>query len=146
METMWQRSLARKERTWKAVFVGLLVAIGGCVPPQLAYRTAGTAGPVLWQAIDLERSRRRVNGQEIDAYDFTLVVRETRGVGITFTHVKNDIYQAGWEAHAERSERLELPPYCELQMTFSSTGFRAPLWAITLTGKDEKDQPVLVTI
>jgi hypothetical protein len=129
-----------------ALFIGLLVAIGGCVPPQLAYRTAGTAGPVQWQAIDLERSRRRVNGQEMDAYDFTLVVRETRGVGITFTNAKNDIYQGNWEGHSEHDERLELLPYCELQMAFSSTGFRTPLWTITLTGKDEKDQPVLVTI
>jgi hypothetical protein len=129
-----------------ALFIGLLVAVGGCVPPQLAYRTGGTAGPLQWQAIDLERSRRRVNGQEMDAYDFTLVVRETRGVGITFTSVTSDIYGQGREGHGQHSDRLELPAHCELQLPLSSTGFRAPLWTITLTGNDERSQPVQIAI
>jgi hypothetical protein len=128
-----------------AFFIGLLVAVPGCVPPEL-YRTSGTAGPVQWQAIDLERSRRRVNGQEMDAYDFTLVVRETRGIALTFTSITSDIYGQGWEAHGQHSDRLELPAHCILQLPLSSTSFLAPLWTITLKGNDERGQPVEIAI
>jgi hypothetical protein len=123
-----------------------LIAVSGCGVSPLYVQTSGTAGPLQWEAIDLEPGRRIVDGKEVDVYDFTLVVRETRGVGLTFTRIKNDILQRDWEAHGESSERLELPPYCELQIPLLSTGFAAPLWTVTLIGAEEGDRPLQVAI
>jgi hypothetical protein len=97
--------------------------------------------------MDLEQSRRPVDGRQMDAYDFTLVLREVRGVGITFNHVKFEVYQPGWDtAGGEITDRLELPAHCELHLPFSSAGFTDPLWTITLMGNDERGQPVQVAI
>ncbi len=83
----------------------------------------------------------------MDASDFTLVLREKRGVGITFNHVKYEVYKPGYEAvEGELTDRLELPAHCELHLAFSSTGITDPLWTITLAGKDERGQPVTLTI
>ncbi|HKA33052.1 MAG TPA: hypothetical protein VKH64_07560 [Candidatus Binatia bacterium] len=73
-------------------------------------------------------------------------MRETRGVGMTFTEVKSDIYQGGWESHSDNSDRLELPAYCELQLPFSSIGFDTPLWTVTLLGADESGKPVRIVV
>ncbi len=117
--------------------------MAGCAGPTV-YVISGTARHFEWRAVDLEHTRRLIDGKPTDTYEFTLVVRETFGVGATFTNLQSDIYQGRWEGHGQSSDRLELPPYCELQIPLSSTGFDAPLWTVTLTGNDESGRPVQI--
>jgi hypothetical protein len=122
-----------------------LIVVAGCARP-LYVQTAGTVGPLRWEAVDLEPGRRTVDGKEVDVYDFTLVVHETRGVRMTFTNVWSTVYGGGWMGGGQHSEKLEVPPFCELHLPFSSNGFKAPLWYVTLRGNDEEDRPVELKI
>src|SRR4051794_14527127 len=88
--------------------VAALLTAGACAKP-LYVQTAGTAGPLAWEAIDLEPGRRTVDGKEVDAYDFTLVLRETRGVGLLFTDVWSTLYGGGWMGGGRHSSKLDLP-------------------------------------
>ena len=122
-----------------------LTATSSCAKP--IYQTAGTVGPLRWQAVDVENIRRTVDGQESDGQEFTLVLRESQGVGITFNHVEFDTFKPGYETiPGAITDRLELPAHCELYLTFSSTGVTDPIWTITLTGNDERGRPVKFTI
>lgn len=138
------RAISSKRLHLAAFLLGLL-AIAGCARP-LYVQTSGIAGPLQWEAVDLEPGRRAVNGKEIDVYDFTLVVRETRGIGLTFNNVLSSIYGDGWMGGGRYKENLEVPPFCELYLPLFSTGFKAPLWYVTLRGSDEQGRPVEIKI
>src|ERR1043166_6198891 len=96
-----------------------ILMITGCGAGPLYVQTAGTGGPLQWKAIDLQPGRKTVDGKEVDTYDFTLVVRETRGVGLTFTNVWSTIYGGGWMGGGRWNEKFEVPPYCELHLPLS---------------------------
>ncbi len=128
------------------IFGLALLAIGGCGAGPLYVQTSGTAGPLQWEAIDLQPGRKTVDGKEVDFYDFTLVVRETRGLGLTFTNVSSTLYGGGWVGSSRWTEKFEVPPYCELHLPLSSDGFKAPLWFVRLTGSDAQGQLVDVKL
>ena len=130
----------------RLTFAVALITITGCGAGPLYVQTFGKAGPLQWQAIDLEPGRRTVEGKEVDVYDFTLVLRETRGIGLTFTNISSTIYGGGWVGWGRNSRQLNLPAYCELRLPFSVTGFKSPLWVVTLAGKDEHGQPLRIVI
>jgi hypothetical protein len=123
------------DRLHIAIMFIALAAIAGCATP-LYVQTAGTVGPLQWEAVDLEPGRRVVDGKEVDAYDFTLVVRETRGIGLSINNVWHTIYGGGWVGGSRWTEKFEIPPFCELHLPLSSNGFKAPLWYVRLLGTD----------
>ena len=140
------RCLTRRRKARAVIpFLASLALTASCA--KTIYQTAGTVGPLRWQAIDAEQTQRNVDGGQQNALNFTLVLREIRGFGISFDHVAFEVYQPGYEvARGELTNRLELAAYCELYLPFSGVGFNDPFWKITLTGKDERGQPVSFTI
>src|ERR1043166_3660827 len=130
----------------RVIFAVAVIAVSGCGASPLYVQTSGTAGPLQWEAVDLASGVEIREGQEVDTYEFTLFLRETRGVGLTFTNVSSTLYGGGWRGGGRHSSNLQLPAFCELRMPLSATGFKSPLWFITLTGKDEKGKPVAITV
>jgi len=120
--------------------------ITGCGAGPLYVQTAGTVGPLQWKAIDLRSGREVREGKEVDTYDFTLILRETGGVGLIFTSVSSSVLGGGWSGFGRHSDNLQLPAYCELRMPLSATGFKSPLWFVYLSGKDEHGKAVTITI
>jgi hypothetical protein len=127
-----------------------------CAP--IGIQTKGESGPVAWEATDLRLVQRTVEGIPAQRYGFTLVLKETQGRGITFTHAKYTI--TSLEADiltAERAVDWELRPHGELRRPFSygikpfrgvAREFRpiGVAWTILLTGKDDQNRPVRVSI
>src|SRR5713226_6358886 len=78
------------------ILVPLGMLIAGCVP--LGTRTEGTSGPIAWHVTDLKTESvgdRTSPGDFRGAYSFTLVLKETQGIPITFTYRKDTIYASG---------------------------------------------------
>ena len=132
--------------SWLAFAAAVMLAITGCGAGPLYVQTAGTAGPLQWEAVDLASGREMREGKEVDTYEFTLVLRETRGIGLNFTNVSSSIYGGGWGGFGRHAKNLPLSPYCELRLPLSATGFKSPLWFVTLSGKDEGGKAVTITI
>lgn len=133
--------------------IALMVA-AGCAA--LGPRTEGVAGAVSWKAEDLELVQRSINQSSRWSYSFSLVVRETRGVAITFNEIRTAVYQPGtspwsptyrgvWLLPAQGAFRIPLssglscPSYAG-----SCQGPTSPIpsWRITLVGTDERGNPV----
>jgi hypothetical protein len=127
-----------------------------CAP--IGVRTEGVSGPVAWEATDLRLVKRKVDGTPMQLYAFTLVLKETQGRGITFTHIKRHITSLEADIYtAEDSIDWQLRPHGELRRP-CSYGIRAigpaardfrPIsvaWIIILTGRDDQNRPVRISI
>jgi hypothetical protein len=124
----------------------------------MGIQTKGESGPIAWEATDLRLVQRTVEGIPAQRYGFTLILKETQGRGITFTHAKYIITALEAELlTGERTVDWELRPHGELRRPFScgikpggATGrdFRliGVAWTIILTGTDDQDAPVRVSI
>jgi hypothetical protein len=127
----------------------VLLLVTGCA--SLGSRTEGASGPVSWKAEDMELAQRTVETRRYWSYSFSLVVRETRGVGITFNEIRTAIYQPGtgsggatyrgaWTLPANGAFRIPLssslgcPSGVDICL---GTGVPIPLWKITLIGTDD---------
>lgn len=136
----------------------LAVVSGGCAT--LGARLDGVSGAITWQATDLRVVERQVAGTTRELYAFTLVLKETQGLGVTFTHLAYTISQPDIDSVGETQQatiRWALHPHGELRHPFSSYiycrevhcqdwGPLVPWWNIILTGTNERDQPVRVAI
>jgi hypothetical protein len=103
--------------------------------------------------------KRTIEGVPTQIYAFTLVLTETQGKGITFTLIKRHATsQQASIATREDSIEWELRPHGELRKPFSyyirgrggafGRDFRpiSVSWTIILTGKDDRDSPVRVSM
>ena len=142
------------------IFVLLGMLIAGCVP--LGTRTEGTSGPIAWHVTDLKSESvgdRTRPGDVRGTYSFTLVLKETQGIPITFTYRKDTIYAGELTVlrSADQAISLRVRPHEERRfpLTFSwgcaaadclQSMSVAPMWTINLTGSDEKGQAVQVVI
>jgi hypothetical protein len=127
-----------------------------CAP--IGIRTKGESGPVAWEATDLRLVKMTVDSMPVEVYAFTLVLKETQGRGITFTHAKYIVSTLETElSTGESTLDLELRPHGESRLPLSvyiKGGHDAghdlrpisPAWTIILTGKDDQDAPVRVSI
>jgi predicted aspartyl protease len=136
----------------------LAVVSSGCAT--LGARLDGVSGAIAWQATDLRVVERQVAGADRQLYAFTLVLKETHGLGVTFTHLAYTISQPGINAVGETQQATilwKLYPHGELRHPLFSYfycseiqcqdwGPVAPWWNIVLTGTNEQDQPVRVAI
>jgi len=135
------------------ILVALLL-VNGCAA--LGPRVQGEADAVSWKATDLRLELRPGAGGNRWFYTFNLVVRETRGTGVTFNEIVTTIYQPGlgpWTGTYQGNWRLD--PHAgfrlPLQSTISclsttpnclGTNVPIPLWRITLSGKDDTNRAV----
>src|ERR1043166_2637748 len=95
----------------RVIFAVAVIAVSGCGASPLYVQTSGTAGPLQWEAVDLASGVEIREGQEVDTYEFTLILRETRGVGLTFTNVSSTLYGGGFSFELEFGrvgQRLDL--------------------------------------
>ena len=143
------------------IFVLLGMLIASCVP--LGTRTEGTSGPIAWHVTDLKSESvlglRGTPGDARGTYSFTLVLKETQGILITFTYRKDTIYASYITVlkSVDQAINLRLRPHEERRfpLTFSwgcSAGDClqvenvAPRWTINLTGTDDKGNSVKAVI
>jgi len=142
------------------IFVLLGMLIAGCA--SLGVRTEGTSGPIAWHVTDLRSESVPLRGTVGDArgtYSFTLVLKETQGIPITFTYRKDTIYASPITIlhSADHAINLRLRPHEERRfpLTFSwgcaavdcmQEENVAPRWTINLTGTDDKGNTVKAVI
>ena len=108
-------------RMFLALLLGVVIA--SCA--SVGFRTEGASGPVAWQATDLRIIQRPIPGdatrEKGDHYTFTLVLRETQGTTITFTHMAWAVYQPDTApASSESTGQWSLRPHGELRWPFSN--------------------------
>lgn len=128
-----------------ATAVGLW-ALAGCATSRPA--TEGSAGAVSWEATDF---RRDPGGR----YNFTLVLRETAGVGVRFTRLA---YRVPGAAAESREVAWTLPAGGELRQPFSAAALTCPRevdcadpsshvpLTLELSGADDGGRPVRLTL
>ena len=137
-------------------------ALTGCA--SLGVRTEGTSGPIAWHVTDLKKSEsvlgpREVQGESRGTYSFTLVLKETQGILITFTYRKDTTHAVGVTVlkSVEQAISLRFKPHEERRFPLSfSWGCAAgdclparsvaPIWTIDLTGMDDQGNPVKAII
>ena len=54
----------------------IVLGLAGCAS---VARTEGTSGPIAWRVSDLGIVTRNIQGQSVDTYDFTLVIKNVSG-------------------------------------------------------------------
>jgi len=133
----------------------------GCA--SLGVRTEGTSGPIAWHVTDLKSELvpglRGTPGDARGTYSFTLVLKETQGIRITFTYRKDTMYASSITIlqSVDQAINLRLRPHEERRfpLTFSwgcpagdclQVENVAPRWTINLTGTDGKGNAVTVVI
>ena len=139
----------------------LSAIVAGCAA--IGHRTEGVSGPVAWHVTDLRITQgllaQDADGKARDRYEFTIVLKETQGTAITFTHHEQTCYEPGVSPAGGSSVvtgRWKLPPHGELPRPGSwlvycaerpcNWGSLAPVCQSILTGTDDQDQPVRVVI
>src|SRR5881296_1406810 len=137
------------------------VILTGCA--SLGVRTEGTSGPLAWHVTDLKAESvpglRGTTGDAHGTYSFTLILKETQGIPITFTYRKDTIYASSLTILnlADQAINLRFRPHQERRfpLTFSwgcpagdclRVENVAPKWTINLTGTDDKGNAVQVVI
>lgn len=133
----------------------LALLMGSCA--SVGVRTEGVSGPVEWRATDLAVSLLATR----NVYTFTLILKETRGVGITFTQAESRCYQPGaspsalyrstglWTLRSRGELRFPLSSYIYCSgggMCRSWEVTNAPLCNIALSGLDDDGNPVQIAI
>src|SRR4029453_4672235 len=101
------------------LMVAGLLALGvpGCAP-----QLTGNSGALTWEVTDLRIVERSVAGTARNLYTFTLVLQETQGSAVTFTHLEQTVSQPSVKAvgEAQYSAVLwKLRPHGELRQSFS---------------------------
>jgi predicted aspartyl protease len=140
-----------KVLVWLCLALGAALATTGCVA-----RLSGASGPLAWQVTDLKVVKHLVAGEPRDLYTFTLVLTETQGATLTFTHMAYTVVQPAtrptgishtsaiqWKLrpHGERREPFALSYHCEGQCR------SMVLWYnLVLTGTDTRGQPVRIAL
>lgn len=131
----------------------ILFALGGCAG---VVRTEGTSGPIAWRVTDLATVTRNVQGQPVDTYDFTLVIRNTSDRAITLSKMNRTVYQAGGgqPGYSSGTGRWVLRPggewkfplysytYCSASQGCLDRGGAQPLWQIVFTGTDDQNRSI----
>lgn len=136
--------------------VTLMVLLAGCATMS---RTEGVVGPVAWRATDLAVTEQEMSGQTRLVYSFALVLKETTGVGITFSHVSHALYEG---STGEQTGSWRLSQGGELTWRFSSNHgcgrngetvpavecgrFIAPRWRFVFSGTDDRGQAVRIVL
>ena len=142
-------------RHWWSGFltISTLVLLAGCVS---AVRTEGTSPPIAWRVTDMATVTRNIQGQAVDTYDFTLVIRNVGDRRLLLTKMNRTIYQAGGgqPGHSSATGRWDLGPggewkfplysytFCVASQGCIERGSQAPMWQIVLTGTDDGNAPV----
>lgn len=138
----------------RLALLGGLLALGACASTStVPARLDGAVGPVAWRAEDVGVVTRTVDGKEVDAYRFTLVLKETRGSGITFTRFETTVSDretfrgtphvatGTWKLAPNGEWRVTLPYSVACpHMPGSCAVFQmaAPLWQIRFSGRDDQ--------
>jgi CHAT domain-containing protein len=111
---------AQRRSSW-AVLVAVTLA-AGCATVTAPQQ--GVSGPVAWRVEDVRVSDDPAQGTRL--WHYTLVLRETAGVGVTFERVATlSRPGAGQPSSREERGRLRLEPFAELRLSLSD-GVRAP--------------------
>jgi hypothetical protein len=141
----------------RLLLVGLLLVIAGCATPPV--RLDGVAGPVTWRATAFQVTQMIVHGHPGERYTFTLLLHEHTGTGITFTRITQAVsaHQRA-VATAKQAGQWRLPPMGDLPLPFwlswscpdveeaCAAVAGPPHWHLTLTGSDDRRQPVELMI
>ncbi len=143
---------------------GLLAAacgasVLGCA--SFAVKTEGVAGPVSWQATDLDLSRRTSGTQDLWTYSFFVLLHEQQGTSLVFNEIRTAVYQPRvdtwattyngvWRLGANGLMRipLQVTLYCPSTGGGNCAGpsVPAPLWQLGLRGRDEQKRPISIVI
>jgi hypothetical protein len=123
-------------------------------------RIQGQTDLVAWQATDLQLEQKDVGGRRLWFYSFELLIRETRGIPVTFDEIETTVYQPGaspWTGRYQGSWKLDARD--EFRIPLSSTLFchpsadvcggpsvPIPLWQILMRGLDDRGQAVRTVI
>lgn len=134
----------------------LSLVVVGCAT--IGARTNGTSGSVVWQATDLRLDPASFL-EKRETYNFTLVLRETQGIAITFTQLNAKVHNAfgSFLVPWEKTGRWQLAAHGELRLPLVSIRYcpyvkcrrpepLAPEWSLDLTGTDAQGQPVRLAI
>jgi hypothetical protein len=137
--------------------VGLLLVMAGCATTPVDLERG--AGPVTWRVTAFQVTRTTVHGHPGERYTFTLLLRERTGTGVTFTRIAQMVAARHTAlASATQVGQWRLPPMGELQLPFwvvwscpdmddaCAAVAGPPHWHITLTGTDDRSQPVELII
>ncbi len=140
--------------------VGMGVASVFSVPGQ----QQGSAGPISWWAGDMHVVTQENAYGAFDTYFFTLVLKDTQGVPVTFTRMEwnvtdQDIILSGpsaqtgsWPiaAHGERRFTWPYSTVCPMLYTCAPTEVAEPRWTFRFTGAtaqgERVDVPIAVTL
>ncbi len=144
-----------------SVVVLLSVILAGCA--SVGFRTEGVSGPVAWHATDLRvvpyTPAQDSEGSVRERYEWTVVLQETQGTGITFTHSAWSIYEPGLSTpvSAENTGQWQLQPHGEIRWPVSWYLYcretscpnfwgLSPVYTLDLTGINDRGQPVHVAV
>ena len=136
----------------------LVVLLCSCA--SLGPRVQGETEVLSWKATDMRLELRPVQGGNRYFYTFNLVVRETRGTALRFNEIVTTIYQPGigpwtgkyqgdWRLAPREAFRVPLQSTINCLSTTPNclgTNVPVPLWRITMTGTDDKAQPIKAVI
>jgi len=136
----------------------MILTIAGCAA--LGPRTEGVAGPIRYRATDLELARRTIDNRELWFYSFSVHVTELQGRELVFNEIETTVYQPGTRPWSPVYRgKWKLPAHGELRIPLATTlacrgpegncsgpNVPMPLWQITLTGTDDRDEPIRLVI
>jgi len=129
----------------------------------LGVRTEGTSGPLAWHVTNLKSTSvpglRGTIGDVHGTYSFTLVLKETQGMPITFTYRKDTIYASSvtilksadeainlrFRSHEEHRFPLTFSWGCSAGDCIQAANV-TPRWTINLTGTDAQGHAVQAVI
>jgi hypothetical protein len=120
----------------------------------------GTAGPISWWAGDMQVVSQENDEGAYDLYLFTLVLKDSQGVPVTFTRLEwnvmdEDIIRSGprsqagsWALSAHGERRFTWPYFivCPMLYTCAPAQIVEPTWTFRFTGATARGTPVEVPI
>lgn len=145
-------------RSASIVACSIVMLLCGCA--SLGTRVQGETEVLSWKATDMRLELRPTGSGNRYFYTFNLVVRESRGTALRFNEIVTTIYQPGigpwtgkyhgdWRLGPREAFRVPLQSTISCLSTTPNclgTNVPVPLWRITLTGTDDKAQPVKAVI
>lgn len=140
-------------------YVWLCVLLFGAMGCALPVRTQGIAGPVAWSTAALDLDTGSGRARDPDRFSFTLALRETQGLALTFTTITWEVWQKGVQLSGPqtRTGSWSLPPHGTLLQPFvyrimCPTSDYCPdvgpttQWEVTFEGHDAQGQAVHLTV
>jgi len=139
-----------------AVMILVAFWLAGCAT--LGPRIEGQTDAVAWKATDLKLEQR--GPRNLWYYSFELLIRESRGLAVTFNEIETTIYQPGtmpwtgrfpgsWKLDARDQFRIPLFSTLSCGFSFDFCGgptVPIPLWRVVMRGTDERGQAVSAVI